>query len=177
MRKIIIWGLFIISGFNLQSQSFSQLSFKTVSGDSVALSSFAGKKTLFLIVPLNQSDPIFGQVQAFKNRYHDTIRIVGVLSIEDGFQSSDISSLQNMYNSLDIVLTEGSYTKKTSGANQSQLMKWLTSKSMNMHFDMDASGIGHKFFVNESGRLFGVMPPQTPLNASIIDRVVHSNVQ
>jgi hypothetical protein len=76
-----------------------------------------------------------------------------------------------------IVLTEGMYTKKTSGKNQSALMQWLTDRTKNTHFDMDSWGIGHKFFVNSKGRLYAVMPPQTSLQHPIIQNIVHSKDQ
>ena len=178
MKNIILFfGFNTIIGLHVIGQNFSQLSFKTISGDSVSLSSFSGKKTLFFIAPLNQSDPAYGQIQAFKNRYLDTVRVVAVFSYEDGYQSSNASAIQNLYNGMSIILTEGVYTKKTSGTNQSTLMKWLTKKTMNLHFDMDSGGIGHKFFVTESGRLFAVMPAQTSLSSTIIDKIVHSASQ
>jgi glutathione peroxidase-family protein len=177
MKKIICCGLILITGLYSKSQIFSQLSFKTINSDSVLLSSYIGKKALFFIAPLTQSDPGYAQLQAFKNRYLDTVRIVGVLSYEDGYQSSNASAVQSLYSSMGVILTEGMYTKKGSGTNQSPLMKWMTDKTMNLHFDIDSGGIGHKFFVNENGRLFGVMPSQTPLNAPIIDKVVHSSAQ
>ena len=178
MKKIILFlGFIIITGQFVLSQNFSQMSFKTVTGDSVLLSSFAGRKTLFFIVPLNQSDPIYSQLQAFKNRYLDTVRIVGVLSIEDGYQSASATAVQNLYSNMGIILTEGMYTKKSAGANQATLMKWLTHKNGNLHFDMDAGGTGQKFFVNETGRLYAVMPPQTQLLSPVIDRIVHSSSQ
>jgi glutathione peroxidase-family protein len=176
-KSLIFFVVLVLINLQLHSQNISQISFKTLSGDTVLLSSLLGKKTLFFIVPLNQNDPHFSQLQAFKNRYGDTVRIVGIPSIEDGFITSGSSSLQNLYGSMGIQLSEGMYTKKSSGTNQSSLMKWLTNKNQNLHFDMDASGIGHKFFVSESGRLFAVMPSQARLGSPIIDRIVHSTSQ
>lgn len=178
MKKIILLsGFAILSGLFVNAQNFWELSFKTINGDTVMLSSFTGKKTLFFLVSLNETDSNYSQLQAFRNRYLDTVRIVGVLSFEDGYQTSSASTIQSLYSSMGIILTEGMYTKKSSGANQSSLMKWLTSKTKNLHFDMDASGIGHKFFVNESVRLFAVMPPQVPLGSPVINRIVHSSMQ
>lgn len=172
-NSIIFIAALFITGYSI-GQNFSQLSFLTINGDTVQLNSFAGKKTLFFIAALNQSDLAFAQLQAFKSRYLDTVRIVGVMSYEDGYQSSNASSIQSMYNSMGIILTGGMYTKKSAGSNQSSLMKWLTDKTKNMHFDNDSNGIGQKFFVTESGRLFAVMPGQTSLQNPIIDKIVHN---
>jgi len=173
-KSPVFFASLLFLGFQLHSQSFSQISFKTLSGDTVLMPSLVGKKTLFFLVPLDQGDVHYSQLQAFKNRYEDTIRIVGIPSIEDGFQSMNSSSIQSLYNGMGIVLAEGMYTKKSSNSNQSALMKWLTNKNQNLHFDMEVGGVGHKFFVDEKGRLFAVMPPQAPLNSATIDRIVHS---
>lgn len=173
-RKSIFFAILVFVGFKLHSQNLSQISFRTLSGDTVMMTSLLGKKTLFFVVPLNENDAQFNQLHVFKNRYKDTIRIVGILSVEDGFQSANSSSLQTLYDSIGIILSEGMYTKKSSNSNQSALFKWLTNKNENLHFDMDARGVGHKFFVDENGRLFAVMPPPAPLNSGMIDRIVHS---
>lgn len=165
--------LFLIAG----GQSFYQLNFKNINGDAIPASSFAAKKVLFIILPLHPVDSNFSQLKAFKKRYGDSVQVVGVLSFEDGFQSGNASVIKNLYSNMGIILTEGMYTKKTSGNNQSPLMKWLTDKNKNMHFDMDAKGIGQKFFVSQVGRLYAVISPQTSLASPIIEKIVHSQGQ
>jgi glutathione peroxidase len=178
MKKtsIILMVTFFMS-LATYGQNYFDLSFTNTNGESISVNSLAGKKTLFLILPLSQNDSNFNQLQSFKNRYLDTVRIVGVLSYEAGYQNSNAATIQSLYTSMGIIVTGGMYTKKSSGPDQSELMKWLTDKTKNRHFDMDATGIGHKFFVNESGRLYAVLPPQTALSATIIDKIVHSGSQ
>ena len=177
MKKYLIILIAFFISVNLFSQNYFQLSFKKLNGDTENVNDYGGKKTMYIILPLNQNDPGFSQLQAFKTRYLDTIRVVGILSLEDGFKASSANSIQAMYSNMGIIISEGMKTKKSSGANQSALMKWLTDKTQNSHFDMDAGGIGHKFFVNESGRLFAVLPGQASLNTPVIDRIVHSGAQ
>lgn len=178
MKKIIfIVGSTVILSLHGNAQSFYQLSFRKISGDTVSLNSYFNKKVFFFIAPLSASDSNFIQLQAFKNRYHDTVQVVAVLSFEDGYQNSMASAIQSLYNNSGVVLTEGMYTKKTSGSNQSPVMKWLTTRTQNTHYDQDSQGIGQKFFVNSGGRLFAVMPSQVSLGSTIIDRIVHTGGQ
>jgi glutathione peroxidase-family protein len=175
MKKLIFSLLFPVLFAHLgQAQSLSQLAFKKLNGDSVRVSSFAGKKVLFFIAPLSPSDSNFVQLKAFKERYKDTVQVVCIVSLEDGYKAAHAKGLQAQYDKMGVVLTEAMYTRKTSGKEQSELMKWLTDRTKNTHFDMDSKGIGHKFFITESGRLFAVLPPQAPLTAAIIDNIVHS---
>ena len=178
MKKIFLVFVNVALFFLLVSgQNFYQLKFKNINGDSVSLSSLAGKKVLFFITALSQSDSNFSQLQAFKNRYRDSIQVIGILSFEDGYHSNNASAIRRLYNNMGIILTEGMYTKKSSGNNQSPLMKWLTDKNKNMHFDIDAKGIGQKFFVSQVGRLYAVMSPESSLASFFIDKVVHSRGQ
>ena len=92
------------------------------------------------------------------------------MSVEDGYSSSNKEAIKNLYQSRDIniILTAGMYTKKSAGANQSALLKWLTSKEENYRFTLDAQGIGQKFFINSEGRLVATLPASfTWLDASI----------
>jgi len=175
MNKIILFafGLLFFSHATY-GQNFYGLSFKKLSGDSVSLNTYAGKNVLFIVAPLSQTDSAFTQLQAFRNRYGDTLQIIGVLSFEDGYQPANASAIQALYNNSGIVLTEGMYTRKASGTNQSPLLQWLTDKIKNLHFNMDSKGIGQKFFVSGSGRLYAVMPPPVSLGALIMNAIVHT---
>lgn len=175
MKKIFLFTTMLISIVSLHAQSVYDQKVKSLTGDSISISQFAGKKTLFIIVALNQQDAVFQQIQAFKARYADSINIVGIVSKEDGYQPTQQTAVSNLYTNMGFVLTEGIYTRKTSGANQAPLMQWLTQKEKNRHFNNDASGVGTKFFVSEGGRLYAVLPPQTSLQIPLIDRIVHSN--
>lgn len=175
MKKILFVFVNVALLFSLvNGQNFYQLKFKKINGDSVAMSSFAGRKVLFLIASFNQTDSSFTQLQAFKKRYGDSVQVIGVLSFEDGYQSSNTAAIKNLYSKLDVILTEGMFTKKSSGNNQSPLMKWLTDKNKNMHFDVDAKGIGQKFFISSTGRLYAVLSAGASLKSPFVEKVVHS---
>jgi glutathione peroxidase len=178
MKKVVLSLLKVFLLVQMaNAQDYQQLSFNTMDGQSFSLSFFSGKKVLFVIAPLAQSDSTFLQLQSFLNRYHDTVKVVAIPSFEYGYQPSNASAIKSLYNNTGIILTEGMYTKKTSGTNQSAIMKWLTDKNRNYHYDMDVQGIGQKFFVSEKGSLFGVLVPQTSLQHPIVNAIVHANVQ
>ena len=160
-----------------KAQNFKSLSIKKLNGDTVSMAALAGKKVLVIVLPLSQSDSNFSQIQAFRNRYLDTVQVVGVLSFEDGFQAASSSAIQSLYSNMGIILTEGMYSRKTSGAIQAPFMRWLTDRTKNRHFDNDVQGIGQKFFVSESGRLFAVIAAATSLSFPFIDRIVHTPAQ
>lgn len=175
MKKIVIIIVLLLFINTLFAQSFHRLNFKTETGDSVSLSRFAGKKVLVIIVPLSPQDSVFRDLQAFKNRYRDSIQIIAVPSIENGFQKSHGAALQARCHEMNVLLTAGMYTQKASGASQSELLSWLTEKGRNTHFNDDVKGPGQKFFISETGRLYAVLPPQASLSHPIMDRIVHAH--
>lgn len=177
MKRILCFVSFLFLVNSSFAQSFNELSFKRINGDSVWLSGFAGKKVVFVVAPLSQTDSNFTPLQNFLNKYKDSVQVIGIVSIEDGYQPSNVIALQSMYNNSGILLTEGMYTRKGSGANQSALLRWLTDKNNNRHFDMDVRGIGQKFFVTGKGRLYAVMSPQVSFNAPIMSAIMNSQVQ
>jgi hypothetical protein len=129
---------------------------------------------MFIIVPLNKQDSVYDQLRKFKDRYKDSVNIVGIVSIDDGYKGGQTNSISKLFDGMGIVLTDGMYTRKKEGAKQSALLQWLTDKTKNHHYNNDASGIGTKFFISETGRLFAVLPPQATLQNQLIDRIVHS---
>jgi glutathione peroxidase-family protein len=110
----------------------------------------------------------------FCKKYKDSAVIIGIPSLEDGYTEGNKAVVKKRLNSNKVcfLLTEAMTTRKASGAQQSPLMQWLTNKDLNTHFDQDAKGAGHKFFVDETGELYGVMPPAAPLSHPIFDRIM-----
>lgn len=176
MKKIMILFVlltgFVAGGF---SQSVYELSFKSANGDSISLSQYRGKKVLIMIVPLNLKDSVYHQLEAFRSRYGDSVAIVAIPSVEDGFVPGNKAAVSKLYNNKGFTLAEGMKTRRAAGAQQSPLMQWLTDVKKNRHFNNDAEGVGQKFFVSESGRLFAVMGSRTSLQSPIIDRIVRSD--
>lgn len=127
---------------------------------------------LFIIAPLNPSDTLISHIAAFKKKYGSQIKVIGVLSKEDGYSDSIKTAVKQIYDTTGIILTEGVYTHKTSGELQAPFMKLFTHKDMNWYFDVDVTGIGQKFFVSRIGRLHAVLRPQTPLEAPAIKRIM-----
>jgi glutathione peroxidase len=164
--------------FLLATTGFSQLLYeipvKDIEGNNINLKTYMGKKILFLIVPLNSDDSVLIQLDSFLIKYSGKIKVIGILSAEDGYSPVKKTSIKQLYNSRGIVLTEVMKTRK--GQSQQPLMQWLTNRSKNNHFDMDAMGIGHKFFVSETGRLFAVLPPRASLTYPMISRIVNSGL-
>lgn len=170
---VLLLSGFVLSGYG-QSSVYTQ-SVTNIDGGQVLLNSYAGKKILFIIAPAKLADTAkVDELAAFNTRYGDTIKLIGIMSLEDGYVDSNKAAIKSMYQSrgVNIVLTQGMYTKKTS-AYQPALMQWLTKRTMNKRFEEDAGGVGQQFYVDESGKLFSVLIAQTNLFSPAVERNVY----
>ena len=176
MIKTLLILLLCSAALSMYGQSADSLSVNNIDGSSVSLLSYQGHKILFLIAPARLSDSTkLNELASFNSRYGDTVKLVGIMSKEDGYVDSNKTKIKTMYQNkgINILLTEGMFTKKGSGANQGSLMQWLTKQSLNKRFDEDTKGVGQKFFADENGKLFSVLIPETRLFSPAVDRNIY----
>lgn len=176
IKRLFVFTSLVIFAGSLRSQGFYNLAADGLNGNPLQLSNYIGKKVLVVVLPLSQSDPNYGELITFKQRFGDTVAVIGVPSLEDGYQPADSATIRSLYAASGIVLTQGVYTKKAS-AGQSPLLTWLTDRFKNQHFDMDARGTGTAFFISKTGKLFAVLPPEASLQSNLVNRIVHSTSQ
>ena len=175
--------LLLLTGWAIGCTGFAQgiknIAVKDVDGASVTAISNSGKKTLFIVLPSGVDTALTNQLVRFRERQGDKVQVVGILSVEDGYTADNRVVIKKAYKQLienGMILTEGMHTRKSAGEQQSPLLKWLTDKGSNGHFDMDVSSPGQKFFVSEQGRLYGVLGAETSLDGRIIDKICNTTV-
>lgn len=184
MKKVLFAFLVCVFSFNpgicQTSQSIYDVGLTNIDGGSISLNSYQGKKILFIIAPLSSSDSNrLRELKIFHGRYGDSVKIVGIMSIEDGYSSANNAAIKSLYDSsginINIALTSGMYTKKSAGSNQAPLMHWLTEKDVNHKYDTDAKGVWDKYFVNTVGKLYGVSGPGTSLLGASVGWILYRN--
>jgi glutathione peroxidase len=167
--KYILVLLLLFTAYIADCQGIYDQSFKDTDSKNISLKDFAGKKLLFIILPLKAADSFVAQLKTFKATYVDKVQVIGVLSQEDGHSQVSKAEIKAVYHNTGILITDVVGFRK--GTGQSPLMKWLTNKAENGHFDMDVKGPGQKFFVNEQGKLYAVLG-QLPLTSPFINKIV-----
>lgn len=139
-----------------------------IEGNLIRMQDFKGKRLVFIILS-SKEDTLTTSINNFMATHDTSVQVIGILSREDGANEGKRKAIKMLYRSK-ILLTEPMNTKK--GGNQSGLLKWLTNRSQNHHFDMDVKGAGHKFLINRQGVLKAVLSPEVSLNAPIISRIL-----
>jgi glutathione peroxidase len=156
-------------------ESFYSLSIKNIEGETIDLASFKGKKVLFIVLPASAQDNTVTveELTALQKKYKDLL-IIGVLSEETGYKSSEKGKVKAIYKNQpsNFILAEGMKVNKAAGQAQSSVFTWLTHVERNGFYNTDVLGVGHKFFINGEGRLYGVISGNTRLSSPVIDKIL-----
>jgi glutathione peroxidase len=169
--KYMLALLCLFLAYTADCQGLYDHSFRDLNSKNVHLKEFTGKKLLFIILPVSATDSLTAQLKSFVATYGDKVQVIGVLSQEEGHSKDSKAAIKTIYQNTGILVTDGMRSRKGNG--QSPLMKWLTNKNENGHFDMDAKGPGQKFFVNEQGTLYAVLG-QLSLSSPFINKIVNA---
>lgn len=152
-------------------ESIYDIPLTAADGRTIDLHGFRGKKMLFIVLPVADT-ALVHDMAALQEKYATSLVIIGVPEEELGVKKGAGGQLVMLYKNMPpgFVLTEDMRVSK--GAKQSVLFSWLTSKDENTHFDLDAKGVGSKFFVSESGEMYAVIGPEVKLTDPFIDKVM-----
>jgi hypothetical protein len=179
--KILVKFNLIISAFFLLSYIYPPkyiygIQFKDIDGKQTSLLPYRGMKMMVIIISGQEKDSIWlNQLVPFYQQYKDSIGIVAIPSIEDGYTEASKPIVKRLFaeRSIRALITEGCYTRKEAGANQAELMQWFTNKGHNMRFDRDIMGAGHRFFLDEMGGLQYTVVPTVQYSAPFIQNFMH----
>ena len=162
--------LVISSSFRLIDDIYG-LSIKTKDGKRFELGNFKGRKMIFIMLPLsadsNNVSP--AELSAFMLKQDSSLVVIGVPLDDAAFEKQEDELYMNQQ--ANYILAESMKVKEAAD-KQSSLFRWLTDKDKNGHFDVDVTGTGQKFFVDEAGELYAVMGGETKLSNPIIDKIL-----
>lgn len=180
MAKLFLAICFFLFSDVRQDENVYTHSVISIEGVNKSLSTYQGKKLLILSLPIQQnssSDSLLHSLDSLGTAYNNSLVIIAVPSYEDGYTSAIKENLKQWYRSIlsmDIIVTDGMYTRKTSGNLQHPLFKWLTDKDKNGHFNQDVVGPGDKFLVWTNGVLTGVLGSHTRIGSNIIHSLLQA---
>jgi glutathione peroxidase len=174
MKKLII--IICCSGLwqMVEAQSLYTYSVTSIEGTAKPLNAYTGKKIFVITLPTQQTvanDSLLLAIDSIRAAFSTSLQIIAVPAYEDGFTAALKPSLKTWYRSklgMGIIVTDGLYTRKTSGTQQHALFKWLTDKTKNGHFDQDVTGAKNKFMIWTDGVLMAVLAAQTKITGATV---------
>ena len=168
--------LFLLIVLKTQISVFD-LSITTPDGNEQLLNSFQGKQLMVVVLPVTYTaadTALLQLLDTLNTNYSDSITMIGIPSIEDGYTDDDKNNLMDWYRSYlgeSFIIGAGVYIHKTS-PSQSPLFSYFTHADQNGYFDEDVYGPGEKFFVDVNGNLNGVSTPDAEFNEDIFKSMI-----
>jgi glutathione peroxidase-family protein len=156
MRKLFV--ILAFAGLSFSIVDVYTIQFQDVSGKTISMGSFKGKKVIVAVINAKSPDISYlrylNQMQAKSTSY----QIIAIPSTEFAGQS-DPTRLNQVRTSekLAIIVARPGELKKDAKGRQHPLLAWLTDKDQNRHFDQDIETTDKLFFINESGVLYAVL--------------------
>ncbi len=178
MTKILLLFSCLFLTRTVNTESVYTYSITSIEGDNKPLSAYEGKKMLIVTLPVVQNtanDAVLHSLDSLSAVYSSSVVIVAAPSYEDGYAAANKNSLKTWYRSIlgsGIIITNGMYTRRSSGSQQHPLFQWLTDKNKNEHFNRDIDGPWNKFIVWPDGKLVGVLAAQTRLGSHTVNTLL-----
>jgi glutathione peroxidase-family protein len=176
MKHIIVAMIIFLNCF-IRGASFYNLSYTRLDGTSISLSTYQGKKVI--VFPFNGIAPDISMLRYMDSvfRVHqDSVVVLAVPGLEfDSTANSDV--LSNLHDSLGLQFTMAQPVKveKGSGAGQAPLFQWLTTMTINGHFNRDVEAPGQLFVISKKGTLYSVI--NSTLYRSVLGGVINTTVR
>jgi len=175
MKQILtlLLSIIITLPFTIQAQKTNFFSFKvkTINGDSIDLSTYAGKKILVVnTASYCGYTPQYADLQQLYTTYKDKNFVIIAFPANDfanqepGSDGQILEFCQTNYNITFPIMSKIHVT----GTEIHPLYKWLTQKSQNGLKDAPVSWNFQKFMINPDGSLYDFVPPSgSPLAPKI----------
>jgi glutathione peroxidase-family protein len=155
--------------YNSSNSGIYDYSVPKIEGGSQSLFAYASKRLLVVTLPVQSNghaDSLLYSLDTLAAAHQATHQVIAVPAIEDGFSAANKTILQQWYRSKlgsYVLITDGLYTRKTSGEQQHNIFQWLTRVSNNQKFDRDVEGPGQQFYVKPNNKLYGMLHADFPL--------------
>jgi glutathione peroxidase-family protein len=166
-------------GAALLSTGIYSIHFSTISGNDKSMQDYNGKTIMVVVLPTNTNRAdtlLLKSIDSISRAYSEKLSVIAAISLDDGFYAGNAQYLKNFYSSFlnaQVTITSPMHTRKGAEQKQHELFSWLTHKQKNTHFDLDVSGTGQSFFINDHGQLYAVINPETKLTQRIIKKILY----
>jgi glutathione peroxidase len=181
MKSTIIILISVLAGFAAKAQQSNlyEISFEGLDNNQINMLDYKGKK--IIIVECDAAKPDRKQLLALDTLYkNDSSRLVVIAIPVSDFGSNpskaEIKKLWQDTLKLSYVITKISKAKKTNGSAQHKVLRWLTGKDQNNHFDTDVDNDGELFVISEQGRLFACLKEKPDLNGRMMKNILSQYV-
>lgn len=148
--------LFMIVQDSLSQSTIPAVEFQSLKGVPINMDNYRGKKLIVYTVA-NAGD--FAAIKKLKKLVEGSDSLVAIVIPVDDFKNSNIeaSVKEFLKDSLpqNFIVSGIVSAKSRAISNGHPLLKWLSNKNENTHFDFDFKESGQALFINPKGELYG----------------------
>ena len=152
--------ILILSGYSGagQNKTVYDVTIKSLEQRVIALSDDRSKKIIVSV--FDASNPDKDQLRLLDKIYKNSNGQVAVIAIplSDFGIPRPLAELKSILrDSLNLSFEVSDISRGKAGPNQNVLIKWLTSKNLNNHFDLDVNVPGEIYFISDSGFFYATL--------------------
>ena len=172
MHFLLLLAHFISCPNPADSSGFYGIKFYNINGTYLNTNAYKGKKVVVALLSADSSS--LGTV-----RYLDSVQRVKtdlqifIVPTDEFGVSITVADLVTLQKTLKLTITQPLKVKKANGAYQHPFFIWLTSDTMNRHFNIDADESGKAFIISAQGTLYSVCGKQTP--KAVFGAIINQN--
>ena len=173
---LVFFGLFSSN----EGSSLYEISFESINGNTVNMSSFKGQRLVIVVFDSKRPDTTYlAFIDSLAKNDSASTAVIAVPATDLSNDSTDVpiqpDSALALLSARGMFISQAIPVKKSAGELQHPLFKWLTHVEQNIHFDRDVEQDGQLFMINEQGVLYGVHDKQLPAEA--IKKVMTENIE
>jgi glutathione peroxidase-family protein len=156
-----------------QERDLYSIHFKSLDNAEISLSAYQGKQ--ILVAEFDASRPDRQFLLSLDSLYqgHGGQLVVIVIPVQDfgtALSAGDLSALMKNIG-VHYLVSESSYAQKAKGNMQHPLLRWVTDKNFNTHFDNDITQEGEIFLFNKKGRVYARFNKSIP--GPVVQRIIN----
>jgi hypothetical protein len=145
-----------------------------VTGQAIDLDNYAGKKLLYIVLPITPDTAVTNQVERFQKKFSDKVVVLGLVNLE-GKAADTITRQYSKLVNAGMLLSEGLKRRKAGSTQRTSVIEWICEKR-SAAAENEQKEIGSKYFISEDGRLYAMLGADVPLDSPLMPSIVNTTV-
>jgi len=145
-----------------------------VNGRAIDLDNYAGKKLLYIILPMTPDTALINQVERFQMKFSNKIVVIGLVNLK-GKAADTITRQYSKLVNEGMLLSEGLKRRNAGSTQRTSVIEWICEKR-SASAENERKEIGSKYFISEDGRLYATLGADVSLDSPLMPSIVNTPV-
>ncbi|MBO9205409.1 MULTISPECIES: thioredoxin domain-containing protein [Niastella] len=145
----------------------------SLDGAAINLSGFAGKKLLYVVMPVNTDTALVNQIERFQKKFGDKVQVIAI--VKPGTNRLAVRSAISKVMDSGMIVTEGIASRKENSSQRESVMEWISEKRR-ISAESEQNEVGSKYFISEDGRLYVMLGADVSFDSPLMMSIVNARV-